>query len=228
MPSSQLLNDSQIAAAARLYVKLPSWKLYDETLKSLNEKYPAFDLPATLLKVTTINQFYSTSLYAVMRMAEHITEVMPDSASYDDPDLVKKLGDLPVATDSETKRNFRSFASKFAHFFISQERFPILDKYSEKMVAYHLGRIPSKDPAHPYRAFFQNVEALKDQNQLKCTLAELDRYLWLAGIHLAWKENPAALINREAKKLFENETSQADLATLLPFVLDKAFKGQLL
>jgi len=137
MPSFQPLKDSQIAIATRLYDNLPGWKLYEETLKSLNVEFPGYELPATLLKVTAINQFYSTSLYAVMRMAEHITAVMANPPANYDAELVEKLAALPIETEGETKRRFTSFASKFAHFFISQDNYPIMDKYSEKMVAFH-------------------------------------------------------------------------------------------
>ena len=60
-----------------------------------------------------------------------------------------------------TGRKHLSFASKFAHFFIDMERFPIYDFFSLKMVAYHLGRQElTRNTAHPYQAFIENINRL--------------------------------------------------------------------
>jgi hypothetical protein len=166
----------QIEAANRLHAKLVQWQVTDQALHTLQENLPGFDIEATLLKVVAINQLYGTNVYAVTRMAQHITKVMPIAGNMEDVDLVEELASL-------SGWKHLSFASKFAHFFIDMERFPIYDTYAVKMVTYHLGKQEQDmDTAHPYRAFVENIHRLKRYAQLSCTTRELDRYLWQACI----------------------------------------------
>jgi hypothetical protein len=118
-----------------------------------------------------------------------------------------------------TGRKHLSFASKFAHFFIDMERFPIYDSYAVKMVAYYLGRQGQvTNTAHPYKAFVENINRLKERAHLSCTSKKLDRYLWLAGLYQTWLRNPASQINAEVAQLFRSQSSEVatELTILLP------------
>ena len=204
------LTMTQIEAANRLHGKLLQWQVTDRALNTLQVNLPGFDIEATLLKVAAINQLYGTNIYAVVRMAQRVTEVMRNASRMEDADLVERLACLD-------DRKHRSFASKFAHFFIDMERFPIFDSYALKMVTYHLGpggRVV--DSAHPYRAFIENIHRLKSYAGLSCTTRELDRYLWLAGLYQAWCRNHASQINAEVAKMFESPSQEiaADLTVL--------------
>lgn len=204
------LSISQIEAANRLHGKLLQWQVTDHALHALHVNLPGFDIEATLLKVVAINQLYGTNVYAVVRMAQHVTEVMQGANRMEDADLVKELASL-------NGRKHHSFASKFAHFFINMERFPIYDSFAVKMVAYHLeGYGQVKDAAHPYRTFVENILRLKRYAQLSCTTKELDRYLWLAGLYQEWRRNPASQINAEVAEMFKNQSAEvtAELAIL--------------
>ncbi len=127
------LTMSQIEAANRLHRKLLQWKATDNALCALKERFPGFDVDSSLLKVAAIDQLYGTNVYAVVRMVEHVTEVMCQVSTLDDVELVGE-----IATLANMKHT--SFASKFAHFFIDEERFPIYDSYAVKMVEYHPGK----------------------------------------------------------------------------------------
>jgi hypothetical protein len=107
------------------------------------------------------------------------------------------------------------------------ERFPIYDYYAVKMVAYHLGQQRLiQDEEHPYKAFIENLNRLKQYAQLSCTARELDHYLWLAGLYRVWQGNqeqrmdedtskkPRRHINTEIAELFEDRSIEA--AALLP------------
>src|SRR6185312_11644177 len=126
-----LLTMRQIEAANRLHAKLVQWQVTDRALHTLQESLPGFESETTLLKVAAINQLYGTNVYAVVRMAQHVTAVMQDANGIEDADLVEKLATL-------TGQKHCSFASKFAHFFIDKKRFPIYDSYAVKMVGCHL------------------------------------------------------------------------------------------
>jgi hypothetical protein len=122
---------SQIEAANKLHQQLLQWQITARTLYTLRIHFPSFDTEATLLKVVAINQLYGTNIYAVIRMAQHITEIMHIADKLEASELVEQLASL-------SDRKHRSFASKFAHFFIDMERFPIYDSFAVKTVAHHL------------------------------------------------------------------------------------------
>lgn len=205
------LSMSQIEAANRLHNKLLQWQITDQALHALHVNLPGFDIEVTLLKVVAINQLYGTNVYAVIRMAQHVTEVMQVANRMEDADLVKELASL-------NGRKHRSFASKFAHFFINMERFPIYDSFAVKMVAYHLGGQGGEagDSAHPYRTFVENIHRLKSYAGLSCTTKELDHYLWLAGLYREWLRNQDSQINAEVAEMFKNQSVEvtAELAIL--------------
>lgn len=204
------LSMEQIEVANRLHRKLHQWQVTDCALHTLQANLPEFDIEATLLKVAAINQLYGTNVYAVVRMAQHVTEVMLEASGMEDTDLVEQIASL-------AGRKHHSFASKFAHFFINMERFPIFASFALKMVAYHLGSQGQvRDSTHPYKAFVENIHRLKRFAGLSCTTKELDRYLWLAGLYQEWRRNPASPINAEVAKMFITPSSEvtAELAIL--------------
>ncbi|GHO80505.1 hypothetical protein KSD_82760 [Ktedonobacter sp. SOSP1-85] len=116
------LLESQIEAANRLHQHLQQWQVADKALSALQLRFPGFDMEATLLKVVVVNQLYGTNILAVTRMAEHVTTIMLSAGGRNAFDLVEQ-----IALFSGKKH--LSFASKFAHFFIDMERFPIYDSF---------------------------------------------------------------------------------------------------
>lgn len=143
---------SKIDAANRLHEHLDQWRLADEALRMLAQRCPDFEPVTCLLKVVAVNELYGTNVYATTRMAKHTARVLAgaDSATAGS-ELVERLADLPATESQKRKRRHYSFASKFAHFFLDDERFPIMDSYALKMLKHHLGRRHySDDQAHPY------------------------------------------------------------------------------
>jgi len=213
------LSHTQFEAANRLYDELPRWELTDRSLELLAERFPGFGPEATLLKVVALNSLYGTNVYATVRMAEHIEGVMNtvdiETAGLD---LVERIADLPPWLPGQKHLHHRSFASKFAHFFIDSDRFPIMDSYAVRMVRYHLGA-RNCTPAcnHPYAAFVTDLTRLAEAVGMSRSDRVLDRYLWLAGQYLTWRQKPSYPINAELAALFANECAkvQGDLAALV-------------
>lgn len=231
MELAQPLAEEQVRAAQSLHGRLTPWQETDTALQELARRFPDFDAPSTLLKVTAINALYGTNVYAVYRMAKHVEQVVAEAWPAFAPwALVERIATLP-ADDGKRPRRFMSFASKFAHFFLDAELFPIKDSFAEKMLHFHLGpRNTVGDQQHPYRAYIANYQRLKELAGLAVTNRELDHYLWLAGQYQTWKKkNPRTRLSREIRDLFENPTPEAaaELDALLPFILDKAVKGEL-
>jgi uncharacterized protein YifE (UPF0438 family) len=100
-------------------------------------------------------------------------------------ELVESLATI-TQTNGKVRRH-HSFASKFAHFLINEDRFPIMDKYANRMVKRHIG--PKNfvtDPKKSYVAFCANHRLLKEQLSFQVSNRDLDHYLWIAGLYLAY------------------------------------------
>lgn len=203
------LSKVQITAANWLHGRLSQWKKSDDALVMLKRKLPEFDGPTTLLKVAAINTLYGTNVFAVVKMAEHVTSVMAnENLKMVGPEFVDRLAAFRI--NGKTKM-FRSFASKFAHFFIDAERFPIWDKYSVRMVKRHLGPAPKSKDKGVYESFAERFNELKDSAGHTGCGRELDRYLWLAGIRLAMRKGRTD-VNVEVREMFESLKPQVKRA----------------
>jgi len=189
--------------------------LADQALRLLAERCPDFEPATCLLKVVAVNELYGTNVYATTRMAKHVASILAaaDRAAAG-PELVERLATLPATEGQKQKRRHYSFASKFTHFFLDDERFPIMDSYALKMLKRHLGRRHYKDDqAHPYTGFVANFQELKRLGGIVGSNRQLDRYLWLAGEYAAWKKNRQAAINVEVAAMFNKPSG--DVAGLL-------------
>jgi hypothetical protein len=199
----------QIAAANRLHDQLDQWRRSDRALEELKHRCPGFGPEATLLKVVTVNSLYGTNVYATLRMAQHVEQVMADpGVAQMGLELVERLANVPMG-GGETKPIRRySFASKFAHFFVDAERFPIFDSYAKKMVRFHLGGSGfAHNPRKPYLAFVENINRLVEMAGFTGTRRALDRYLWLAGQYMEWEKDHDAKINAECKMTFKKKST---------------------
>ncbi|MBI3977802.1 MAG: hypothetical protein HY331_06415 [Chloroflexi bacterium] len=209
----------QVGAATALCRRMPHWEDADRALTLLGSSIPGFDFQATLLKTAVVNQLLNTNVFAVVRMAEHIANLMAGTNQRDvSVDLVEKIADLPATPGQKRGRMFISFASKFAHFFVSRERFPIYDYYADETVGHHLGRrLLVANARSPYQAFVANVERLQNLAGLSSTMDELDAYLWLSGLYRHWLRTRSRLLNSEARRIFEDSSPEIvdELKTLL-------------
>ncbi len=160
-----------------------------------------------------------TNVFAIARMAEHVRGVIRDVSTGVDPsEVVERIAALPRTAEHKRYRRHYSFASKFAHFFIDAQRFPIYDHYAVAMVRRHLGRGGLVgDSDHAYKSFVANFGKLHTLTGFELTIRELDRYLWLAGQYREWTRRPTTAINSELRRLFESPlpAALADLRTLV-------------
>jgi hypothetical protein len=118
-----------------------------------------------------------------------------------------------VALPGGKVRHYRSFAAKFAHFFISHDRFPVRDRYAEVMLRAHLGHslAPTPDSGAPYTEFETAFRMLAQQVGLGSDTRRLDRYLWIVGGYRAWRKTPD-LVNSELREIFEADPPELAVA----------------
>ncbi len=193
------ISADQIAAAAGLSDVMDPWRVTDGALNALRTRFPEFDLQACALKVCAINSLYNTNLYAIWSMAEHCSSVMTGDSPPEGPALVDALALLG-------RRRHISFASKFAHFFVNSEAYPIYDYYAVKMVAHVLQsrRVWPND----YSEFFAWVSQVREVTGCPCTLKELDQYLWLGGMYREFLSKDDAKLSRNVMSLFRSQDSK--------------------
>ena len=165
---------------------------------------PDFKPAAVLLKVVAVNSLYGTNVYAVDRAAQHIGMVRDGvKLASAERQLVEEMAAIPPLPGGKARRH-RSFASKFAHFFIDHHRFPIHDSFAARMLKAHLDRdAPAPDSGATYMAIEAAFRTLAQSAGLWSDTRRVDRYLWIVGQYRDWTNNPKATINSELRAVFE-------------------------
>ncbi|MFM9995533.1 MAG: hypothetical protein ACKVU4_06985 [Phycisphaerales bacterium] len=185
MPVPIPVPDGAIERAETLYRRLESWRRTDEALGALRA-VSGFSPAVTLLKVAAVNALYYTNVYAIVRVAEHFASVLT-AGPLGDLALVERLAAVPRGGAEKRAVRRLSLASKFAHFFVDEEVFPIYDQYAVRMVAKHTGvSVLSLDGR--YAAFAEAFGALARDAGLMGQRRRLDRYLWVQGQYEEWRE----------------------------------------
>lgn len=140
-----------------------------------------------LVKCSTLNDFYSTSIYSVYRVVEHYSKFKDLGKRMADGDvsLVEELRNVPVSDDAKDTRDFYSFATKFcAHH--NAEAFPIYDSYVDKMLRELRNRdknlkFHNEDLKH-YESFRDIICQMREIYGIaELSFREVDIMLWLAG-----------------------------------------------
>ena len=136
-----------------------------------------------LLKVSALNDFYSTNIFKTYPVAKRILKL--------DIDRRIKSGDLTLVnqiakvTISGSRKNFFSFASKYCNHH-NPEAFPIYDSYVKKMLM-HFKRVDKYEPfkAEDLKKYKRFVEVINRFREFYClqefSMRQIDIYLWLAG-----------------------------------------------
>lgn len=136
-----------------------------------------------LIKASTLNDFYSTNIFSIFPVAQHILNLDIDARlAIGDPELVTDIAKVKI---SGKDKYLYSFASKYCSHHKPLE-YPIYDSYVEKVLVYFAKRDQyakfSTSELKDYRSFktilisFSKYYGLDDYN-----LKNLDRYLWLLG-----------------------------------------------
>jgi len=212
------LSQNQIDAAGRLHQQLRQWEHADRCLATIANQFPGIDEDSCFIKTTVLDRLYGTNLPDLARTAEHIHGALVQQGDAKaDIELVEKMGFLPESRNEPARRQ-GSFASKFAHFFIDSEQFPIMDRYSQRIVAYHLEKPQTRaEQNRSYRVFYAEWKELREQCGIACGCREFDRYLWIAGqYHAHLKLGKKAKLNKEVRELFRLAEDQPDLKLLVP------------
>lgn len=166
----------QIEAAGKIHASVEQWAITDEALSRLRNAMPGWDEAESLAKSVAVNTLYSTQVFAIQRMAKHVSlELSKTPRAHN---LVERLANLGG------KRLHLSFASKLCHLFVDSNRYPIYDSFALATLRSHLGN--EYRDRQGYQAYCENFAHLRTASSLHATTREIDQYLWIAGLCDRW------------------------------------------
>ncbi|TET21476.1 MAG: hypothetical protein E3J71_09720 [Candidatus Stahlbacteria bacterium] len=146
-----------------------NWRNHEKTLDQIKKEHGSFkDACADLNKWyrTRVNcDFWSERLEAFMREKKGLPQ----------QSWVKE------AIEYAGEKNRRSFLSKFFHFFVAPEVFPIYDKFAKAAVVRIL-KEKVKD-AISYTDFCRKIDEISEALGNKYSYRELDHFFWMAGYY---------------------------------------------
>jgi len=142
-----------------------------------------YTLQDVLIKVSSLNDFYSINIFSVFPVAKHIVGLNIDDRLLSGDETL--VNDISAVIINETTKNFYSFATKYCSHHNSLD-YPIYDSYVDKILSYFM---------NIDNFMFSNNKNMKDFLQFKkillqfrkhydleqFSLKEIDRYLWLLG-----------------------------------------------
>ena len=176
----------QVAMYLERWDSLDNYVLQESSLRKLFAvTYPRnVDMDDVLIKVCSLNDFYSTNIFSPFTVAKHIVDLDIDQrlASRD----LTLVNDIAVVKVNGQKTiNFYSFATKYcSHHF--PEDYPIYDSFVEKMLM-HFKRVDKfykfkKDDLKHYPTYNAILMEFSRFYGLDgFTLKQVDKYLWQAG-----------------------------------------------
>ncbi|ODN41358.1 hypothetical protein [Piscirickettsia litoralis] len=155
----------------------------DKSLKKLfGQIYRKNDkLENVLIKVSALNDFYSTNIYGTHSMAKHIVSLNIDQRLLNhDHTLVDEIASVPYGN-----KYLYSFATKYCCHHESNQ-YPIYDSFVDKVLT-HLKKKDKfckfrRRDLKEYPKFIEILKQFKAYYGLEgVSFRELDRYLWLTG-----------------------------------------------
>lgn len=177
---------AQVAMYLEKWDSLENYVLQESSLRKLfTQTYPLnVEMDDVLIKVCSLNDFYSTNIFSPFNVAKHIVELEIDQRLSDrDFSLVN---DIAVVKVNGLKTiNFYSFATKYCSHHIPED-YPIYDSFVEKMLM-HFKRKDKffkfkKDDLKHYPTYREILMQFSNFYGLGAfTLKQVDKYLWQAG-----------------------------------------------
>lgn len=138
------------------------------------------DIDDIMIKCSALNDFYSTNIFNVTRVAEHIFQKDIDARlAMGDPTLVEEIGRI------SEKKYFYSFATKYCAFH-QPALYNIYDSHVHNILMHFGKRDKYAHHTHKslrdYPCFKEAVSQFQKHYHLESLSAwELDKYMWMLG-----------------------------------------------
>ena len=165
--------------------QLENYTLQEEALDKLFFKLCPVntDITDILLKVSALNDFYSTNIFSVYPVAKHILSLDIDERLKAGD--VALIGEIQKVMINSVERNFYSFATKYCSHHNPLD-FPIYDSYVVKVLSFFRDRdgfaVFKAEDLKNYEKFKRVLIDFRGFYRLdKYNLKEIDKYLWQLG-----------------------------------------------
>lgn len=176
---------SQVEFYLEQWHKLENYRLQEEALNKLFfELAPRnTDVTDILLKVSTLNDFYSTNIYSTYPVAKHIQSLkIDDRLKSGDVSLVD---DIQLVVIGDKEKHFYSFATKYCSHHNPKD-YPIYDSYVDEVLRFfrsqdHFSAFYNDDLKN-YALFKKILNDFREFYGLnQFDLKQIDQYLWQLG-----------------------------------------------
>lgn len=176
---------SEVEKYLKSWKDLKNYKLQEDALDKLFFKLlPSNEeISDILLKVATLNDFYSTNIFSVYPVAEHILSLKIDERlRQGDVTLVNEIQNVTI---NGVARKFYSFSTKYCSHHNHKE-YPIYDSYVEKVLKYFrktdkFSKFKNAD-LKDYQKFKNIIITFREYYGLEeFNLKEIDQCLWQLG-----------------------------------------------
>lgn len=161
-----------------------------------------------LIKCSSLNDFYSTNIYDIHTVAQHILSLhIDDSLKAGDLSLVNDIAHVVV---NGKDHFFYSFATKYCSHH-QPERYAIYDSYVEKVLLSMNKRVLyynfKQEDLKDYETYMSVIKAFQQKfGLMQYNIKQLDQYLWQLG---KWYFNQYGLTykyyNREEKNPYPHD-----------------------
>lgn len=202
---------TRIEIAGRLWTRTPELIRSERTLFALQGCLPRNDADSTLIKVAALHALDGARPFPAARWAAHVESELAQRDTLEcGPELVDALAAAPEIRSTDQRRAL-VMASRFAHYFVDADRFPICDSWTEA----ELARLSApQNEAGDYVHFATRHSGVVEAIGLT-RARKLGPYLWLASQYRVWRRNPRTSIQHSARALFES--GDPDLRWIDPF-----------
>jgi hypothetical protein len=157
-----------------------------EAINNLFQKTYHFNIELSdiLVKVATLNRFYSTGILDVYHVALKIKNLnIDDDLKSGNPSIISKIAKVKVGKDRKP-RIFYSFATKYCHKH-EPMKYPIYDSFVRKTLIYFKKKKYINfniNDLNKYEKFIEIVDNLRVNCNLQhLNYDELDTFLWTYG-----------------------------------------------
>lgn len=191
--------------------ELPSYSDQEKALIKLFKEFSKNDnIENILIKCSSLNDFYSTNIFDIHTVAQHILSLNIDKRLMDgDYSLVDDIARVKV---NGKDHFFYSFATKYCSHH-QPELYAIYDKYVEKVLLTMKERERfaefNRDDLKDYGKYMDVIEAFQQTFGLtQYNIKQLDQYLWQLG---KWYFNNYGLIYKYYNREDENPYPADDM-----------------
>ncbi len=161
----------------------------DKAIVNLFEAFPENKtIEDILLKISVINDLYSTNILGTWRMAKHIKSLNIDNElQAGSPDLVNKIamGHGIKSKKYDREINFYSFATKYCNWH-NQEEYCIYDTFVDRVLVAYKRQDKFSDFKKEHLKNFRRFKMILSDfiqfyNLKEHNYKEIDKFLWIYG-----------------------------------------------